>query len=101
MKRTVLIPMICAMIACTVSGQQTQSITFSGPSLWTPGTTVNLNVFLTFNGYNATGLSYWLEVPNPLAPFIEITNVQYFTFPIPNQLTPNPALFISTSGASN
>src|SRR5205823_70407 len=76
-------------------------ITFSGPAIWTPGTMVNLDVFLTFSGYNATGLSYWLEVPNTLAPYIAITNVQYFTFPNPNQLTPNPAAFNSPVGASS
>ncbi len=70
------------MATSAVLGQQhTQSITFSGPSVWTPGTTVNLDVFLTFGGYNAIGLSYWLEVQSALAPYITITNIQWFTFP--------------------
>jgi hypothetical protein len=57
-----------------------------------PGTTVSLDVFLTFSGYNAFGLSDWLEVSNAIAPFISITNVQSFTFPNPDQYT-YPILF--------
>lgn len=102
MKKPLITTIICAMSAASAMlGQGTQSVTFTGPALWAPGTTVDLNVFLTFDGYNASGLSYWLEVPNALAGAIVITNVQYFTFPNPNQLTPNPALFSSTSGTSS
>ena len=101
MKKTLLTAIICAFTATSaVFGQHTQSITFSGPTVWTPGTTVSLNVFLTIN-YDAVGLAYWLEVPNALAPFIAITNVQYFTFPDPNQPPVYPILFDSTSGASS
>jgi hypothetical protein len=82
MKKKLLLAAICASIQTSaVFGQHTQSVTFSGPALWTPGTTVNLDVFLTFGGYSAYGVSYWLEVSNALAPFIAITNVQCFTFP--------------------
>jgi PEP-CTERM motif len=82
MKKTFLTAVICALTATSaVFGQHQQSITFSGPSEWTPGTTVSLDVSLTFSGYNALGLSYWLEAQNPLAQYITITNIQWFTFP--------------------
>jgi hypothetical protein len=82
MKKTVLTAIICVLTATSaVFGQQhTQSMSFSGPSVWVPGTTVNLDVFLTFSGYNAYGLSYWLEVQNALAPYLAITDIQWFTF---------------------
>ena len=98
-KKTVLIAIICALTATSaVFGQHTQSITFSGPSAWVPGTTVSLDVFLTFSGYNAYGLSDWLEVSNAIAPYISITNVQSFTFLNPDQYT-YPILF--TLGGSS
>ena len=82
MKKILLIPIICVLIATTaVFGQHSQSITFSGPSQWTPGTMVNVDVFLTFSGYDAAGLAYWLEVQNPLGPYLTITNIQWLTFP--------------------
>jgi hypothetical protein len=59
---------------------------------------VSLDVFLSIN-YSAYGVSYWLEVPNALAPFIAITNVQWFTFPPPDPPPTYPILFNSTSGA--
>lgn len=81
MKKTLLTAIICATTATSaIFGQHTQSISFSGPSVWMPGTTVNLDVFLTFSGYNAYGLSYWLEVQNALAPYLAITDIQWFTF---------------------
>lgn len=61
---------------------------------------MTLDVFLTID-FDAFGFSYWLEVPIALAPFIAITNVEYFTFPDPNQVSPYPLLFNSTSGASS
>jgi hypothetical protein len=101
MKKLQLTAIICITLASSAAfGQQTQAITFSGPAFWTPGTTLSLNVFLTFSGYNARGLSYWLEVPKALAPFISITDAQYFTFPVPN-IPPGvfPLTFSTTSGA--
>lgn len=80
--------------------QSAQSLSFLGPSNWNPGTTVNVDAFVTYSGYSALGLEYWLEVPSALAPFVSITGVQYFTFTIPHATSPNPALFNSTSGAT-
>ena len=100
MKKKLLTALVCALTATSaVLGQHTQSITFSGPSVWFPGTTISLDVYLTFSGYNALGLSYWLEVQNEVAPFIAITHIQYFTFPPPNQQPPYPIPF--TGGWSN
>jgi PEP-CTERM motif len=83
MKKTLLTAIICATAAISrLFGQQhVQSMSFSGPTQWIPGTTVNLDASLTFSGYNAYGLSYWLEVPNALAPYLGITDIQWFTFP--------------------
>jgi hypothetical protein len=61
---------------------------------------VTLDVFLTFTGYNSLGVSYWLELPNTVAPFISITEVQYFTFPHPPPPPPPITIpFNSTVGA--
>ena len=100
MKKTILIALISAWVSSGVSGQNTQSLTFSGPSQWVPGTTVIVDVSLGIN-YEALGVSYWLEVPSALAPFISISNEQYFTYPDPNQTVPNPAFFNSMNGASS
>ncbi len=102
MKKKLLAAIICALTATSAvfGGQATQSITFSGASPWIPGTSVDLDVFLTFDGYNALGTSYWLEVSNAIAPYISITNVQYFTFPDHGQLQ-YPILFNSTGGTTS
>lgn len=93
MKKTLLAAVVCALTATSaLSGQATQSIAFFGSTQWVPGTTVNLDVALTFSGYNALGTSYWLEVSNAIAPYISITNVQWFTFPDHGQLV-YPILF--------
>ena len=65
------------------------------------GSTFSLDVFLTFNGYTSTGLSFWLEVPTPYAGAVAITGVTYgTTFPDPTQTVPNPATFNTSIGAS-
>jgi PEP-CTERM motif len=99
MEKTLLAAIICAFTASSpVFGQHTQSMSFSGPSVWMPGTTVSLDASLTFSGYNAYGLSYWLEVPNAVAPYLAITDIQFFTFPNHGQPI-YPILFNSASGA--
>lgn len=99
MKKTLLAAIVCALTATSaISGQATQSIAFSGPTQWMPGTTVDLDVSLTFNGYNAVGTSYWLEVSNAIAPYISITNIQWFTFPAHGQ--PVYPILFTGSGSS-
>ena len=88
----------------------TQSLTFDdlglgggGPAsgTYSPGSTFSFDVFLTFNGYNSTGLSFWLEASNGLAGSLSITGVTYgTTFPDPTQTAPNPAPFNASAGAS-
>ena len=85
MKKTLLAAIICAMTATSPLFGQThmQSLSFSGPSTIdiTTTNTFTLSVNLTFSGYSASGLSYWLEVQSALAPFLTITGVTHFTFP--------------------
>ena len=79
--------------------QPSQSLSFTAPQIWLPGTTITLTTNLTFSGYNSVGLSYWLEVPTAIAPFLTISGVTYSTtFPDPTQTTPNPAPFNGDAG---
>jgi hypothetical protein len=113
MKKTLLTTIICVMTAVGAAfGADTQSIAFNdlgtGGGNATSGTynssdTLSFDVNLTFAGYTngATGLSFWLETLNALAPFISVTGVTYGTaFPDANQLVPSPAPFNTASGAS-
>ena len=97
MKKTLLAAIICAVTAISpLFGQaHTQSLSFSdpGPLNGATGQAFTVSVLLDFEGYGSFGLSYWLEVQNALAPFLTITGATYFTFPDPNQLSPNPAPF--------
>ncbi len=101
MKRTLLIAVIDAMMAMSSAFAQThtQSLDFSGPSVWTPGTTITLSTTLAYSGYSSYGLSYWLEVPNAIAPFLTLNMPTYFTFTDPNNVNPWPAAFNSGVGA--
>ena len=105
MKKTFVAAIVWAMTATSaVYSQHTQSLSFSGvpPNpIPTSGSTFNVSVNLTFDGYASFGLSYWLEAPNALAPFLSLTSVTYFTFPDPNQTAPNPAPFSSTFGSTS
>lgn len=76
----------------------TQSLSFIGPSSIdiTTTNTFTLTVNLTFSGYTASALSYWLEVQSALAPFLSITGVTRFTF---TQGSPPPVpIFFNVSG---
>ena len=107
MKKTALFAVICAITIGTTFGQSrplpipnTQSITFSGPTDWTPGTTVSLDTILTFAPYQSVGLSLWLEVPTAIAPFLTISGETYdpSSWTDPNQSGANTT-FVGTSGA--
>ena len=101
MKKTLLAAIICAVTATSpLFAQHSQSIAFTAPGSITAGSSFSVSVSLTFANYASFGLSYWLEVPNALAPFLHITGATYFTFPDANQLNPNPANFDSTSGST-
>jgi hypothetical protein len=104
MKKALLITIICVMTAAGAAfGAQSLSFNDNNGAAtsgtYSPNAVFSINVFLTYSGYKSFGLSYWLEAQKALAPNISITNVTYFTFPDPNQITPNPAFFNTTTGA--
>jgi hypothetical protein len=103
MKKHLLAAVMCAMTAISpLFGQQhMQSLSFSGPStidIRSTTTTFTLSVDLTFSGYSAVNLSYFLEVQNALAPFLTVTDVTCFTLPCPPP-GPTPIPFSTNSGA--
>jgi hypothetical protein len=110
MKRTLLFFILLLTFAWPSSGGQvTQSLTFDDLGLGgggsTSGTynsndTFSFDVLLSFQGYSASSLSFWLETNTAFAGSLSITGVTYgTTFPDPNSLSPNPALFNSGAGA--
>ena len=97
MKKILLITTILTLTLGRAFGQL-PSFSFNGPTTWVPGSEVTLNVNLTFTGFSALGLSYWLETNNAIAPFLTVKAVRCFTF----MCNPNSGLFGSfnaTSGA--
>ena len=102
MKKHLLAAVMCAMTAISpLFGQQhVQSLSFSGPSTIDIRSTTNtftLSVNLTFSGYSAVALSYFLEVQNALAPFLTVTDVTCSTLPCPPP-GPTPIPFNNTAG---
>jgi hypothetical protein len=83
MKKTLLTAIICALIATSaVFGQQhTQSLQFipSG-SIFNQNDTFTVETLLTFSGYQAQAVSFWLETPVVGAGFFHITAEQHFVF---------------------
>jgi hypothetical protein len=78
------------------------SLSFTGPTNWAPGTSITLQTNDTFV-LESSGLSYWLQVNNAIAPFLTITSLAYNQpFTDPNSYPPFgrlPFSFNSTSGA--
>lgn len=87
----------------TISPDPATHLSFSGPTSINLATTTTftVSVFVTFSGYSAYGVSYWMETGNDLAPFIQTGTATYSTFGAPNQTAPNPALFSATNGATS
>ena len=83
MKKTLLItPIICGMItAGTAFSQHTQSLQFvpSG-SIFNQNDTFTVETFLTFSGYSAWAVSFWLETVVGAQGFFHITAEQHFVF---------------------
>jgi hypothetical protein len=86
------------------------SITFSDTGLYggdnvhgtfNPTTTFNLDTSATFTGFTGRGLSYWIEVPTALAPFITITGETYFTWTDDNQTFFGSDVFNDAAGADS
>ena len=98
MKKMLLITIILTLTLSRVFGQA-PSLSFTGPAKWVPGTQITLSVNLTFSGFNAVGLSYWLETNSAIAPFLTVKGVGCFTF----SCNPHAGFFgpfNSTSGAT-
>src|SRR2546423_6011195 len=90
--KTKLITIIgCLLLMAGFAFGQTQMISFDTSGSNTnsanvnPGSTFAIDTYATFSGFTGAGLSYWLQVPNALAPYISITNETYFTWTDPNQ----------------
>jgi hypothetical protein len=69
LKRTLLIVLIGLTTAYSAFAQQSISLSFSGPTNWTPGTSIVLNTtdsFLNFGG--SYDLNYWLQAQNAIEP---------------------------------
>lgn len=102
MKRTLLVTLVSFSFATSaLKAQMTQSLSFSGPTTWTPGTSVVLSIQDTYSGYGAGsyGSSYWVQVNTAFAPFLTITGLVYYQpFPL-GYNGPFPILFDSASGA--
>lgn len=103
MKKLFLAIVCSAALAANVFAQsQTIALTTSGTAntsgSFNFGSSFSLDATVTFSGFTGDGLSYWLQVPTALAPFISITSEQYFVFTDPNNT--GPKTFTSSSGAN-
>jgi hypothetical protein len=82
MKKEILVTVICGMmVAGTAFSQHTQSLQFipSG-SIFNQNDTFTVDTLLTFAGYQARAVSFWLETPVVGAGFFHITAEQHFVF---------------------
>jgi PEP-CTERM motif len=103
MKKTLLITtIICGMMAAgTAFSQNSQSLSFTpSGTIFNTNDTFTVNTSLTFAGYSAYGLSYWLETAGPTNQnFFHITAETFSTFTDSNQPGwPNEFNFAMTNG---
>jgi len=108
MKKTILsalIPIFMATSAAFGSAMLSFNDNGAGGGTATTGTynstsTFSIDVFMGFTSPPTAvqGLSYWLEVPTALAPYISITSETYFTFT--NATDPSTKVFTDASGAN-
>jgi len=103
MKKTLLITtIICGMMAAGAGiafSQNSQTLSFmpSG-SIFNQNDTFTLTTSLTFSGYSAYGLSYWLETAGGTQSFFHITAENFLVFNDPNQTGwPNEFNFAMTN----
>jgi hypothetical protein len=91
MKTKLITSIGCLLLMAGLAFGANEIITFDdtvgtpNAGTYNPTATFNLNVSATWTGYTGVGLSYWLEVPNALAPYISITGETYFTWTDANQ----------------
>jgi hypothetical protein len=106
MKKQLTIAIGCLLLMASLAfGQTTQSINLftSGSTTQTSasfaaGSNFSLDTYATFSGFTGRGLSYWLEVPDALAPYITITGESYFTWTDANQTFFASDTFNQTTG---
>jgi hypothetical protein len=94
MKRALLISLLG--LKTTISPlHATQSLSISGPTNWTPGTSIVLSTTDTYSGFGggSWGLSYFLLTEPAITPFLSYAGLTYFTFPLPNFQGPFPFPF--------
>ena len=86
------------MAAGTAFSSQSMSFTPSG-TVFNTNDTFTLDSFVSFSGYSAVGMSYWLEVPGAAQSFFHITAETWLTFTDPTQPgEPNNFDFPMTNG---
>src|SRR5436190_2154411 len=95
-------PLLFALISLTITITPlcaTQSLSFSGPTSWTPGASIVLSTTDTYSGFGggSWALSYWLGVTSALAPFLTITDLTHFVFP--NGYTGHDPVLFNAAGA--
>jgi hypothetical protein len=82
----------------------TQTLSFSGPTVWNPGASIVLSTQDTYSGFfggGSRGVSYWLQVNSALSGFLTITGLTYFTFTDGTFNQTFPFSFIAMAGADN
>jgi hypothetical protein len=100
MKKTLLIVLIGLTTAMS-SLYASQTLSFTGPANWTPGTSIDLQANDTFVNFGGSyGLSFWLQAQASIAPFLTIVSIVYHPpFTDGNNIGTFPFSFNSTSGA--
>ncbi len=108
--KKLLLTAACLVTLTSFALGQTQTITFddnvgtADAGTYNSTDTFSFDVNLTLSGWTgagltAAGLSYWLQVPTALAPYITITSNTYFTFT--DSINPGvPKTFTDTGGAN-
>src|SRR3981081_2964407 len=89
MKKTILLLTVSLLLTAGWAMAQTASLSFNDNGLgggtatsgtFNPNATITFDVFLTFTGGTAHGLSYWLQTENAVASALSLTNESYVTF---------------------
>jgi len=89
------------MAAGTAFSQNSQTLSFAlpGGTIYNQNATFEVDTSLSFSGYSAYGLSYWLETAGGTQSFFHITGENYLVFNDANQpQVPNEFNFMMTQG---
>jgi PEP-CTERM motif len=104
MKKTLFITtIICGMFAAGTAFSQVQTLSFNlpGGNIYNQNATFEVDTSLTFSGYSAYGISYWLETAAGTQSFFHVTAENYLVFNDPNQPAPTDFTFMMTNGVDN